>query len=102
MNIPLGELESRLAELPRDRPLVVHCQSGARAAIAASLLRARGVEQVSVFADGYAGVAGGRGGEPSTTDLAAGSPKRFPTARVLVAVLVVVALVLAGPASSAR
>jgi hydroxyacylglutathione hydrolase len=54
VNIPLGELEARLAEVPRDRPLVVHCQSGARASMAAALLRARGVERVSVLTGGYA------------------------------------------------
>jgi hydroxyacylglutathione hydrolase len=54
-NIPVAELEQRLAEIPRDRPLVVHCQSGSRAAIAASLLRARGVADVRVFSGGFAG-----------------------------------------------
>jgi hydroxyacylglutathione hydrolase len=53
-NIPVGDLDGRLGELPRDRPLIVHCQSGARAAIAASLLRARGFNQVSQFAGGFA------------------------------------------------
>jgi hydroxyacylglutathione hydrolase len=53
LNLPLGELESRLGELPRDRPLVVHCLSGGRAAIAASLLKARGFEQVVQFPGGY-------------------------------------------------
>jgi hydroxyacylglutathione hydrolase len=53
INLPLGELESRSAELPRDRPLVVHCLSGGRAAIAASLLKARGFEQVVQFPGGF-------------------------------------------------
>jgi hydroxyacylglutathione hydrolase len=53
-NIPVADLEERLAEVPRDRPVVVHCQSGSRAAIAASLLRARGVADVQVFSGGYA------------------------------------------------
>ena len=42
VNIPLGELPSRVGELPRGRPLVVHCQAGGRAAIAASLLQRAG------------------------------------------------------------
>jgi hydroxyacylglutathione hydrolase len=53
-NIPLGELQSRVGELPRDRPLVVHCLSGARAAIAASVLAAHGVTDVRLYGGGYA------------------------------------------------
>jgi hydroxyacylglutathione hydrolase len=53
-NIPLGELEDRLDQLPRERPLVVHCQTGARAAIAASLLVAAGVQDVRLYSGGYA------------------------------------------------
>ncbi len=53
-NIPVADLEQRLAELPRDRLLVVHCQTGSRAAIAASLLRARGIVDVGVFSGGFA------------------------------------------------
>ena len=52
-SIPLGELESRLGEVPRGRPVVVHCQAGARAAIAASLLHARGRTDVSLFGGGF-------------------------------------------------
>jgi len=36
-NVPLARLSERLDELPRERPIVVHCASGYRAAIAASL-----------------------------------------------------------------
>jgi hydroxyacylglutathione hydrolase len=53
-NIPLGYLTERLGELPNDRPLVVHCQSGARSAIAASVLQARGVKRVVNMIGGYA------------------------------------------------
>jgi hydroxyacylglutathione hydrolase len=53
-NVPVGHLEDRLEEIPRDRPLVVHCQGGARSAIAASLLRSRGFENVVNLAGGYA------------------------------------------------
>ncbi|HEU4697867.1 MAG TPA: MBL fold metallo-hydrolase [Gemmatimonadales bacterium] len=61
-NIPLGYLEERLAELPTGRPLVVHCQSGARSAIAASVLQARGVREVVNLVGGFAAWA--RAGEP--------------------------------------
>jgi hydroxyacylglutathione hydrolase len=54
VNIPLGELEDRLDELPRGRAIVVHCQSGARAAIAASLLLASGIPNVRLYGGGYA------------------------------------------------
>ena len=40
--IPLGSLESQLAEVPRDRPVVVHCQSGGRSSRAAEILRRHG------------------------------------------------------------
>ena len=48
-----GRLNTHLAELPRDRPVVVHCQSGARSAAAASLLRAEGFSNVTELAGGY-------------------------------------------------
>ena len=44
INIPMGELDARSIEVPRERPVVLHCQSGARSAIAVSVLRARGFE----------------------------------------------------------
>lgn len=54
LHIPLGYLPDRLSELPRDRPLVVHCHSGARAAIAASLLERAGFSGVRNMTGGYA------------------------------------------------
>jgi hydroxyacylglutathione hydrolase len=53
-NIPLGYLLDRVAELPSDKPLVMQCQSGARSAIATSLLRARGIEAINLVG-GFAG-----------------------------------------------
>lgn len=52
-NIPVGHLADRLDEVPRDKPVVVHCLSGARAAIAASVLKAKGYEDVANLAGGY-------------------------------------------------
>ncbi len=40
--IPLGEIAERADELPRDRPIVVHCHSGRRSAEAVRLLQQRG------------------------------------------------------------
>lgn len=54
LNLPLGELVERLADVPRDRPVVVHCQTGARAAIAASVLLASGYHEVQLFPGGFA------------------------------------------------
>ena len=53
-NIPLGYLSDRLGELPRDKPLVMQCQGGARSAIATSLLRAKGIDNVINLVGGYA------------------------------------------------
>lgn len=52
-NIPVGLLRARLAEVPRDRPVVVHCQAGSRSAIAASVLRSLGVANVLNYSKGY-------------------------------------------------
>lgn len=65
-HIPLGHLEDRLAEIPREKPLVVQCQSGSRSAIGASLLRARGFDRVSNFTGGISEWI--RGGLPVVTD----------------------------------
>ena len=43
-NIPLGDLTRRLSEIPQDRPVVVHCRSGARSSAATTLLRSRGYQ----------------------------------------------------------
>ena len=53
-NIPVGYLTERLTEIPRDRPVVVHCQSGARSAIAASVLRAKGLRNIVNLSGGFA------------------------------------------------
>ncbi len=51
--VPLAELPDRLGEVPTDRAVAVHCQSGSRSAIAASLLRARGVTRVANVTGGF-------------------------------------------------
>ncbi len=43
VNIPVGELTARVAEIgAKERPVVVYCRSGARSASAAGLLRRAG------------------------------------------------------------
>jgi hydroxyacylglutathione hydrolase len=54
LNVPVGELDERLEEIPRNRAVIVHCQTGARAAMAVSILRARGFKDVSQFPGGFA------------------------------------------------
>ena len=46
MHVPLAELAARLPELRARQPIVTYCQSGARSAAAASLLRASGITRV--------------------------------------------------------
>ena len=63
IHIPLGELADRAAELPRDKPIAVHCQGGGRAAIGASVLQSMGFEQVLHVKGGYSEWAKGMSGE---------------------------------------
>ena len=52
VHIPLGRLSDQLNDLPRDRPLIVHCAGGYRSSIAASLLQRSGRMAVSEIAGG--------------------------------------------------
>lgn len=42
VHIPIDELESRLGELPKDKPIVTMCQRGGRAGRATTLLENKG------------------------------------------------------------
>ena len=64
-HIPLGRLEGRLAEIPREKPVVMQCQGGARSMIGASILKAHGFDRVINLQGGYGGWAGA--GLPTTT-----------------------------------
>jgi hydroxyacylglutathione hydrolase len=48
----LGDLPASSDELPRDLPIVLHCQGGTRASIAASLLQAKGFTNVATLRGG--------------------------------------------------
>ena len=50
--IPQNDVPNRLAEIPRDREIIVHCRSGARSQKIAELLRQSGYSQVSNLAGG--------------------------------------------------
>jgi rhodanese-related sulfurtransferase len=52
VHLMCGDLPDRLAELPRDRPILALCASGMRSSVAASLLRGAGFEDVSWVAGG--------------------------------------------------
>jgi hydroxyacylglutathione hydrolase len=52
--IPLTQLEKRIAEVPRDRHVIVHCAGGYRSSVAASVLNAHGIGDVSELAGGIA------------------------------------------------
>lgn len=51
VNIPIGELEGRLAEVPKPRPILAMCRSGRRSATASLLLEKNGYKVA-----GYAGM----------------------------------------------
>jgi hydroxyacylglutathione hydrolase len=52
-NVPLGYLRERAADLPRDRPIVLHCQGGGRSSIGASVLQSLGFTDVTNLTGGY-------------------------------------------------
>ena len=54
VHVRLGELGTRVSELPRDREVYVICRSGARSAYAAQTLAVGGLSTVNV-ADGMTG-----------------------------------------------
>jgi rhodanese-related sulfurtransferase len=56
-NIPIGDIEKRLKDLPSNKqtPLIVVCASGARANKAAVVLRSKGYERVMPLQQGLAG-----------------------------------------------
>ena len=51
-HIPLNHLLDRITQIPRGRPLLVHCAGGYRSSIAASLLQREGFDDVSELAGG--------------------------------------------------
>jgi sulfur dioxygenase len=51
-HLPLGELRGRLAELPRDRPIVAVCRSGGRSAEASLILEQAGFPRAANLAGG--------------------------------------------------
>lgn len=52
-NIPLDEIRSRMDEIPRDKPVVLHCIKGLRGYIAYTILRQYGYTNIRNLAGGY-------------------------------------------------
>lgn len=53
MNVPVDELRFRLDEVPRDRPIVVHCKSGFRSHLALRILKENGWTDVQNLTGGF-------------------------------------------------
>lgn len=53
-NVPLNHLQERIAEIPRNRRIAVHCAGGYRSSIAASILQQYGITNVIEMAGGIA------------------------------------------------
>jgi rhodanese-related sulfurtransferase len=51
-NIPLGHLQERIGEVPRDRRIAVHCAGGYRSSIAVSILNQYGITNLLELAGG--------------------------------------------------
>jgi DMSO/TMAO reductase YedYZ molybdopterin-dependent catalytic subunit/glyoxylase-like metal-dependent hydrolase (beta-lactamase superfamily II)/rhodanese-related sulfurtransferase len=81
LNIPLGQLLGRLDEVPVERAVVVHCESGYRSSIAASLLRRAGLERIADLVGGInAWQASGSNGRSSARPVVRERPRGRPSA----------------------
>ncbi len=56
INIPLNQLNQHLAEIPKDKPFVLHCAGGYRSMIAASMLKQRGWENFKDVRGGFGAI----------------------------------------------
>ena len=54
VNVPLNHLQERIAEIPRDRRILIHCAGGYRSSIAASILQQYGITQLQELVGGLA------------------------------------------------
>ena len=54
VNVPLNHLQERIAEIPRDRRIAIHCAGGYRSSIAASILQQHGITNLTEMAGGLA------------------------------------------------
>ena len=54
LNVPLNHLQERVAEIPRDRRIAVHCAGGYRSSIAVSILHQNGITNLIEMVGGIA------------------------------------------------
>jgi hydroxyacylglutathione hydrolase len=54
-NVPLSRLQEQLDRIPQDRPLVVYCETGARAGVAIGVLQASGFGDVRHLTGDFSG-----------------------------------------------
>ncbi|TRZ43492.1 MBL fold metallo-hydrolase [Robertkochia solimangrovi] len=57
INIPLNEINQHLAEIPKDKFFVLHCEGGYRSMIAASILKQRGWDNFVDVSGGFKAIA---------------------------------------------
>jgi rhodanese-related sulfurtransferase len=53
--IPINEMERRLGEVPKNRPIVVYCAVGSRSSLVAGFLAGKGYGEVYHMSDGIVG-----------------------------------------------
>ncbi|GAB2649568.1 MBL fold metallo-hydrolase [Emticicia sediminis] len=56
INIPLNAINEYLAEIPKDKPFILHCAGGYRSMIAASILKQRGWDNFVDVRGGFAAI----------------------------------------------
>jgi len=78
-NIPLPHLRAQIDAIPKDRPVVVHCEGGYRSAIGTSLLMAAGRTNVSDLVGGIKAWIAHQ--NPVESNSAATSSCRLPSAK---------------------
>ena len=56
MNIPLSQLRSRAGEIPKDRPVYLHCRSSQRSYFATVALQGMGFENIINISGSFLGI----------------------------------------------
>ncbi len=56
INIPLGELRSRLSEIPTDRPVYLHCRTSQRSYYATKILKNLGYDNIINISGSFLGI----------------------------------------------
>ena len=56
VNLPLGQLRERLDEIPKDRPVYLHCRTSQRSYNAIMALKGRGFDNVINISGSFLGI----------------------------------------------